>query len=191
VETREAIFGRRSVRKYLDKPIEKEVLQDIIEGALMAPSGVNTQPWYFVAIHSDEGMEKLRRIFQEISEKSRQFLEVRFPNNPEVVSETVGFLKSLGNAKACVLAFLLKPGAENNINNIQSTSAALQNLCLMAYDKGLGSCWMTAPLETGYGDIISSEFAPEAGQLIAAVTLGYPAFTPTAPKRKQGRHKII
>lgn len=191
METRDAIFGRRSIRKYLEKPIELEVLQDIIEGALMAPSATNTQPWYFLAVKSDEQMEKLRRIFKKISEKTKVELEQRFSNNPEVISETLVFLRSLGNANVCVLVFLLKPSDEINLTSLQSTSAAIENLCLMAYDKGIGSCWMTAPLTVGLADVLVSEFAPEAGNFVAAITLGYPAVTPKAPKRKQGRYDIV
>ncbi|NLJ59107.1 MAG: nitroreductase [Tissierellia bacterium] len=192
METRAAIFGRRSIRKYIDKPIEEDVLKDILEGAVMAPSAVNLQPWYLVAVNSDEQMEKLRVLFGDISEKTRGNLEKRFPNHPEVVKETLGFLTSLGNASVCVLAFLLKASYEPDIPLISSASAALQNLCLMAYDKGIGSCWMTAPIETGYSDILRNEFAPEAGEFIAAVTLGYPAVSnPKAPRRKEGRFKII
>lgn len=137
METRDAIFGRRSIRKYLDKPIEQEVLQDIIEGAMMAPSAVNVQPWYFVAVKSDDQMQKLREIYKEISKKTRPTLEQRFPNNPSVISETLGILSSLGNADVCVLVFLLKPSDEIDMTLLQSTSAAIEKLCLMAYDKGI------------------------------------------------------
>jgi nitroreductase len=191
METREAIFGRRSIRKYLDKPIEPEVLQDILAGAMMAPSAVNNQPWYFLAVQSDEQMKKLRGIFKEVSEKTKVLLEKRFPNNPEVISETLGFLTGLGDAQVCVLVFLLKPSEDYETIAVQSTSAAIENLCLMAYDKGIGTCWMTAPLTTGFGDILGREFAPGAGKFMAAVTLGYPAVAPQAPRRKSGRFDIV
>jgi nitroreductase len=191
METREAVYGRRSIRKYLDQAIEPAVLQEILEGAMMAPSGVNTQPWYFLAVRSDEQMAKLREIFVEISAKDKPLLEERFPNNPEVVAETLGFLSGLGNAQVCVLVFLLKPSEDYDVVNVESTSAAIQNLCLMAYDQGIGSCWMTAPMMTGYGDVLGSEFAPGKGKFVAAVTLGYPAVAPKAPKRKPGRYDIV
>lgn len=50
METKEAILGRRSIRKYIDKPVELELLQEIIEAAIMAPSAMNTQPWFFVVV---------------------------------------------------------------------------------------------------------------------------------------------
>jgi len=191
METKDAILGRRSIRKYLDKPIEPDVLQDIIEGALMAPSAVNNQPWYFVVVQSAVQMEKLKEIFQDISLCNKPNLEKRFPNHPEVVSETLGFLAGLGNVSVCVLVFLLKPSEDYDIVAVQSVSAAIENLCIMAYNQGIGSCWMTAPLETGFGPVLEREFAPDAGKFVAAVTLGYPAISPQAPKRKPGRYTII
>lgn len=191
METRDAVYGRRSIRLYQDKPIDGSVLEDIMEGAVMAPSAVNNQPWFFLVLHSAAQMEKLRGIFAEVGENIKEVLEKRFPNNPEVVAETLGFMRGLGGAKACVLAFLLKPADEYDIIALQSTCAAIENLCLMAYDQGLGSCWMTAALTAGYGPVLEQEFAPGKGKFVAAITLGYPAVVPKAPKRKPGRYEII
>lgn len=191
METRDAIFGRRSIRKYTDQPITMEVLEEILEAALMAPSGNNTQPWYFLAVRSDDQMARLRSIFAEISVEIKEDLEQLFPRNPEVVAETRGYLKGLGDARVCILVFLLKPAREFDITLVESTAAAIQNLCLMAYDRGLGSCWMTAPLNTGFAPVLEREFAPDRGPFIAAVTLGYPAVAPRAPKRKPGRFDIV
>lgn len=136
-------------------------------------------------------MENLRDIFRDVSLNIRESLEKRFPNNPEVVAETIGFLAGLGYAKVCVLVFLLNPNEDYNILAVQSTSAAIENLCIMAYDKGLGSCWMTAPFETGFGPVLEHKFAAGKGKFVAAVTLGYPAVIPQAPKRKSGRYIFI
>ncbi|MCR4400423.1 MAG: nitroreductase family protein [Syntrophomonadaceae bacterium] len=191
METREAIFGRRSIRKYLPRPIDPQVLHDIMEGALMAPSAVNTQPWYFVVVQSQDRMERLKAIFSRVSADTRASLEQRFPRHPEVVNDTMGFIRTLGEAPVCVLVFALKPDDGYALETVQSISAAIQNLCLMAYDHGIGSCWMTAPLTTGYGPLLEKEFAPGAGRFMAAVTLGYPAVIPRAPRRKPGRYCIV
>lgn len=157
----------------------------------MAPSGNNTQPWYFLAVQSEGQLDKLRNIFGKISVEIKEDLEQFFPRNPEVVSETRGFLMGLGDAKVCVLVFLLKPGDEYDLTLVESIAAAIQNLCLMARDKGIGSCWMTAPLTTGFASVLEKESAPDKGKFIAAVTLGYPAVAPRAPKRKPWRFDII
>lgn len=49
----EVIMGRRSIRGYLDKPVPKELIKEIIELAIRAPSSMNTQPWHFYVIGGD------------------------------------------------------------------------------------------------------------------------------------------
>ncbi len=191
METREAIFSRRSIRKYTNDPIPSDILISILEGAVMAPSAVNNQPWYFVVVQSETQLDKLKRVFGDVSEGIKTVLDQRFPNNPEVIRETLGFFKGLGGAKVCVLAFLLKPSQDYDIIAVESVAASIENLCLMAYDHGIGSCWMTAPLSAGFGPVLEQEFAHGKGKFIAAVTLGYPAVVPMAPRRKEGRYIVI
>ncbi|NLC12655.1 MAG: nitroreductase, partial [Chloroflexi bacterium] len=49
----EAIKHRKSVRKFLEKPIEDEKLNEILEAARLAPSGNNKQPWFFIVIKDE------------------------------------------------------------------------------------------------------------------------------------------
>ncbi|MCK4964101.1 MAG: nitroreductase family protein, partial [Dehalococcoidia bacterium] len=48
MELWEAMKGRRSVRAFLDRPIERDLLERLLEGAIWAPSGGNAQTWRFV-----------------------------------------------------------------------------------------------------------------------------------------------
>lgn len=191
METKEAIFGRRSIRKYTEKPISDKDLQEIIEAGLCAPSGINLQPWFFVVVKSEEKKKELVEIMGNVFGKFRPVLEQRFSRNPEAIDETKDFLSGLGGAQICILAFLLKPDYEDTITVIEGTSAALENMLLMAYDKGIGSCWLTAPLKAGFGEELQNHFAPGKGKFLAAVTLGYPATTPKMPPRRPGRYEII
>lgn len=53
MEYDDVIRGRRSIRGYLDKPVPKELIREIVELAMRAPSSMNTQPWHFYAISGD------------------------------------------------------------------------------------------------------------------------------------------
>ena len=53
MEYDEVINGRRSIRGYLDKPVPKEVIKEVLELAIRAPSSMNTQPWHFYVIGGD------------------------------------------------------------------------------------------------------------------------------------------
>lgn len=191
METKEAILKRRSIRLYQDRAISEEDLKEILDAGTYAPSAVNLQPWYFVAIQDKGEMEKLYQIMGDVSTKIEPELRERFARNPEVVSETTGFISKLGGAPVCILAFQLKPDYGKRPETIiQSVAAAVENMLLAATDKGIGSCWLTAPLEVDASEILRETFAPECGNLLAVITLGYPAQNPKTPMRKSGRYVI-
>ena len=50
MELVEAIKERRSIRRYKSDPVPHEVIQEILENAVWAPSAQNLQPWYFLAL---------------------------------------------------------------------------------------------------------------------------------------------
>lgn len=192
METKEAILSRRSIRSYTDRPIRREDLEEILEAGIYAPSAVNFQPWYFVAIQSPNRMDRLLQIMRRVSQKIRPALEERFSKHPEVVEETCGFIRQMGGAPVCILAFQHKPDYPKTESTIvQCVSAAIENILLAATAKGLGSCWLTAPIETGMGAELRETFAPGAGEMVALLTLGYPAKIPQAPVRKEGRYAIL
>lgn len=192
METKDAIFNRRSIRAYQSAPISDADLSEILEAGLMAPSAVNLQPWYFVAIRSPENMKKMTEIMGRVSKVQEPKLKERFANHPAVVEETTAFMRQMGGAPACILAFALRDDySKANTNIVQSVSAAVQNILLAATDKGIGSCWLTAPIDAEVGGELRDIFAPDNGELVALITLGYPAKEAKAPPRKEGRYIII
>jgi len=60
MEYHEVINGRRSTRGFLDKPVSVEVLKEVIELAIRAPSSMNTQPWHFHIV-TGEVLDNIRR----------------------------------------------------------------------------------------------------------------------------------
>ena len=54
------IYSRRSIREYQDKEVKPETLTLLLQAAMAAPSGNNSQPWEFIAITDVKIMEKLR-----------------------------------------------------------------------------------------------------------------------------------
>lgn len=191
METRDTILGRRSVRRYTKQPISDADLQDIITAGLFAPSAVDLQPWYFVVVRSPERLEELQEFMSIVYDKTEPVLLKRFANHPAIVAETRVFLKSLGGAQFCILAFLYKRDYPDKRVVVQSVSAAIQNMLLAAYDKGIGSCWMTAALSAGMDEDLRLKYASAHGDFIAAITFGYPSYSPQAPRRKDGRYEII
>lgn len=194
MELKEAIYGRRSVRKYNGQPIKGEDIKEIIEAGLMAPNASNYQPWYFVAVANPEKLQELKEVMERTSEILTPSLTARFEKYPQVVAETKQFIRLLGNAPCCILAFLLKDDEEykrKETEFVESVAAALENMLLTAYEKGISSCWMTGQMEAEMDGIIREKFAPGRGKMIAMVTLGYSDQQPKAPRRREGRYEII
>ena len=161
-----------------------------MEGAVMAPSGVNLQPWYFVVIESQDAVEQYRELMKNKAENFRKTLEARFPNRPDVVEDTLSYMATMGGAPVVVLAFINKASlssAGKASPYLQSVAAAIENLLLLATEKGLGSCWMSAPIAMGIEGYLEEKYAPGRGNFVAAIALGYPDQDPAAPPRKADR----
>lgn len=132
MDTREALMTRRSIRRYKADPIPEADLKDILETGLAAPSAINLQHWYFVAVQSPETLEEVKTIMGGVVEKFTPVLEQRFARNPEQVGITNKFLSTLGGAPVCVLVFFLKPDYPDRDGAMQSVSAAIENVLLAA-----------------------------------------------------------
>jgi len=191
MELSEAILNRRSIRKYSNKAIPDNVLVGILEAGLAAPSGINLQPWYFVALKSEDSKQEYLKIMESVNAYVTPELEKRFSSSsPQTIKDTQKFLLSMGNAPVILLVFLYKDEYEDKQTAIMGTAAATQNILLAAYDKGIGTCWLTAPIQAGYGAKMRDMFAPGKGELVSVVTLGYPVESPKMPSRREGRYII-
>lgn len=184
MDVRECLLTRRSIRKYKDDPIPDEVLERIMEGTLAAPSASNRQHWYFVVVRTPQGMAELHEVMAEMKKEVVPHILKKYERFPQVAAEAAAFLQGFGRAPVCVLAFYLRQDFAGD-EGMQSVSAAIENLLLAAWSEGVGSCWMAAP--KGIGSLLEEKYAPDKGEFIAAVSLGYPERVPDMPPRKSGR----
>lgn len=191
MDIKEAIYGRRSIRKYENTPVSKDTIEEILEGASMAPSAANQQPWYFLAITNEAERGKCIEYVDRSFAGYKGSLIKRFGQDSPVVKETAAFFNTLGGAPVVVLAFLLKNDYPDPIMSIMSAAAAIQNLLLMAYGKGLASCWLTVPSEAQAAEQLRVEFAPDKGRLLGVITLGYSTQASAPPSRRNNRFAII
>ena len=66
MEFKDVVYGRRSVRRFKDTPVDDKILKEIVDAALWAPSGVNLQPWYYVVIRTPEKMTRLKEMMSVV-----------------------------------------------------------------------------------------------------------------------------
>lgn len=190
MELTEIIRKRRSVRRYREEPVPEEVLRELLELACWAPSAENEQPWYFVALTCSEELQRLQQTMEQVAEDMKGHLEEYLPKHPRIVAQTTDFLRRLGGAPVCILAFLQRDYGELRDSMLESTAAAIQTLLLAAKERDLGTCWINAATHLGYGPVLQELYAPNKGELVSVVTLGYPERTPIAAGRKPDRWVI-
>lgn len=116
MNTIDAILTRRSIRKFKDKKIANEVLEDILKSAMHAPSAYNEQPWQFIIIDDRKLLDEIPNIL---------------PNAEMCKTAVLAIL---------VCADLTKEKAENMY--VLDCAAATQNIMLAAHDKNIGSVWV-------------------------------------------------
>jgi nitroreductase len=179
----EAIHQRRAIRQYRPDPVNREDIRKILDAANWAPSAMNRQQWQFVVVTGKMIGEMgvcFRRIIEEYS---RNWDASRMRGSPFTREEFVRFAATYGGAPVVIIT--LTDTAETpdfQRANIESASAAMQNLLLAATALGLGTCWMTGPLkdEKALRRILQ---IPEDKEIVAVTPLGYPASIPEAPLR--------
>ena len=88
----EALLTRRSIRKYRPEPVSIEDLKEILAAGATAPSAVNMQHWYFVAVQDPAALEEVKAIMGGVVEKFQPVLEERFSRHPEQIGITNRFL---------------------------------------------------------------------------------------------------
>lgn len=185
MELRQAIMERRSIRKFKDKEIPKELIEEIIKLSMWAPSAMNTQPWKFYVICGDK-KEELKKIMSHSFKDLQYRLHDLFKD--KMVNMIEKYFTNFGNAPYFIVVTTDKLSNEvYQIGAYESAAAAIQNLSLAAHEAGLATCWMTGILWTE-GEILKFLNAPDK-RLVGILTLGYPDQEPPIPPRKD--EKII
>lgn len=183
-----AIYDRRSIRKFLDKPLAKEDIREIIQSGIKAPSSKNRQPWKFIIVQGREKEEMLKAFRRGIAreengipllpESGQHIASAKY--TVEIMDKapvTVFVVNTLGRS---LLSELTTEERVSEICNIQSIGASIENMLLAATEKGIGGLWI-CDIFFAYAEI--SEWLGCEGQLAAAVAFGYSDETPMARPR--------
>jgi nitroreductase len=141
----------------VDKPVEEEKLQLILEAARLAPSSSNSQPWHFIAVKDKELRRKLVHAVPLGVTAINQFIE----ETPLVIvgCVTPGFFQKVSSLV----------GRENHYIDV---SIAMEHMVLVAEELGLGTCWIGWFDEGKVKKLLN---VPRAAKVVAMLSLGYPA----------------
>ncbi len=175
------IQGRRSIRRYQDRPVPRPLLEAVLRAATWAPSAHNRQPWRFCVVTDPALKERLSRAMA-----ARWQVDLAADGwSPARIARRVAISHArLTGAPALILLALSMADMDRYpderraraewIMAVQSTALAGQNLLLAAHHYGLGACWMCAPLFVPQVVAQVLDLPPD-WEPQALITLGFPA----------------
>jgi coenzyme F420-0:L-glutamate ligase / coenzyme F420-1:gamma-L-glutamate ligase len=184
----DALYGRRAVRSYLDRPVPLDLLDRVLEAGRWAPSPHGRQPWRFAVVTADPTK---RRLADEMGEAWRENLMMDGQDAATVERRLEGSRRRILEAPALVALCLYTGGLDHYPDHdrqryetemaVQSLGAAAQSMLLAAYAAGLDGGWMCAPLFSP-AEVRRALGLDETLEPQALLTLGYAAGDP--PKRR-------
>ncbi len=158
MELFDAIYSRRSIRKYIQKKVDDSLIQSVIRAGMYAPSAVNKQPWHFVVFRD-------KNIF-------RRIVEVH-PNSA-----------MLNDCDVAILVCYDENLQHDDGYGIVDCSAATQNMLLAAHGLGLGAVWVGIfPRKNRMEALHSLLVLPAHVQPLSLISIGYPDENKAQPDR--------
>lgn len=197
MELATAIKGRRSIRKFQPRDVPKSLITAILEDARWSPSWGNTQPWdLYVLTGGSLAKFKEMNLSQTLAgaaiasdvpmlEKWPDAMKTRYGELGKVVLSVQGIKREDKEAreqyyKNMVSAFdapclILACISRDNLVEYQMLDIGLitQTICLSAYDKGLGTCFLAATARYP-AEIRKIAAIPEDKRIVVGIALGYP-----------------
>ena len=159
MELMDAIRKRRSIRRYLDRQVEKEKLERVLEAGRLAPSANNKQEWRYVIVQDKAMREELMKA------ASHQSFVADAPVVIAACAETDNRMMRCGQ-----LAYPI------------DVAISIDHITLKAVDEGLGTCWIGSFDEPKVKQLLN---IPAEIRVVELLTLGYPAHIPNPTPRKK------
>lgn len=216
MEIKDAINGRKSIRKFKPQPVPKETLRKILELAARAPSAENTQPWEFFVLAGEvldkiraENVEKVRN--HEFPPEEMHHILVERPKGSIYrqrqveIGKQLFSLMNIAREDTVKRADWIERGfryfdaptviivvADKSLpipGSFLDVGALMQNICLAALDSGLHTCIENQGIT--YSDVLR-QYAqiPDSKSMMAAIAIGYPDWDFPANKVESPREPI-
>jgi nitroreductase len=154
LELIDILFSRRSIRRYKNKDVPKNILDQILEAGRQAPSAANRQPLHFIVLTD-----------YEIKRGLSKGLFNRFIKDSPITIIGCANTRDILTGKWSIV----------------DTSIALQNMVIAAWILGVGSCWIGDFKEEKVKQLLK---IPKGWTVVALITFGYPAEQPKPKKKK-------
>jgi len=178
----DAIKTRRSTRHYLDKPVPKEIIEQILAAGQLAPSGMNSQPWRFVVVTDPEVRKQLTAVAKENAKPFYDDLKQKFPERAAQIDQRFATMVDPIFYEAPVIIFMVCEGSYSET----AAGLAAENMFLAAKSLGINSCWV----DSGKFALENSDIRKQLGMMgeetrVAPLLFGYADGEPEMPPRKE------
>ena len=179
----ETMFTQRAIRRFRPEPIPDADLHDILEAAIRAPNGGNTQPWHFLVIKDPDLRTKFAELYHEAWWAKRRDQGIMGPQDlppgKNSMRSAMRLADQIGQAPVIVLLCATAQGA----GPMASVIPAAQNLLLAATAFGIGGTITTlhADVEERVHKLLG---IPDSAQVVYCLPLGYPRGTFGPVQRK-------
>ncbi len=148
---------RKSVRNFLDRPVEREKIMTCLEAARLAPSACNSQPWKFIVVDDGQLKNRLCQAAFGGIYSMNSFCKMA-PVMVAVISEKGKFLARIGSMFRGTKFYLIDIGI------------ACEHFILQAEELGLGTCWIGWFNERAVKSILN---VPQDKKIDILIALGY------------------
>ena len=170
----ELVKKRQSVRGYLEKSVEREMIERCLEAARMAPSACNSQPWKFIVVDDPELKNKIAdKTYGNLISFNRFTAEA--PVLVLIVSERQKFLARFGSI------------VKNRQLKLIDIGIAAEHFCLQAAEEGLGTCMMGWFSEKKISRLME---IPKSKRVELIISLGFANSIKIRPKKRKDIHEI-
>lgn len=171
----EIVLKRRSVRKFVEQPVEREKVEACLEAARLAPSANNVQPWRFIVVDDPQVRKRLAEaafsgIYRLCRFVAKAPVVIVILAHPDVVAN------KLGKAVQGTQYYLL------------DTGIAGEHLVLAATELGLGTCWIGWFSKRGVRKLFA---IPPKYDVVAMIAVGYPEPSQLGPKKKKPLRDLV
>jgi F420 biosynthesis protein FbiB-like protein len=176
----EVVHTQRAIRRFKPDPVPEEAVRIMVDAAIRAPSGGNTQPWAFLVV-SDAAK---RQVIGDAVKAG-----MTDPTRRRMRLGSIAFRENVASAPLLIIPCLVRPSSpSSDVNSLFAGSSiygAVQNLMLAARAQGLGTLMTT--FNIAIEPVIRKEFGlPDDAKPVAVIPVGYPAegehFGPTSRK---------
>jgi nitroreductase len=189
-EVLNCIHARRSTRSYLDRQIEPEQLDTLLDAAIWAPSGGNNQTWLFTAVISREKLLKLNELVKEGFQRW-----VPDDDYPGKLGAKAASQKESYNFYYHAPTLIIASNRPNYENAMADCSLALENVFLSAQSLGLGSCYINQlhwlRNDVGVRDFLLELGIPKEHTICSSAAIGYIRKETSPLPRKKGTIHIV